>query len=247
MLLAVGVVLLVASVFVFRDGSSSSQVPASPQSVAEAFAGAYLRYLDGQIPLSQVPGADAGVLRTANGIVVPPRLREGQLTLVELKVTSVSGSTATAVFGARDRRDFLPTAITLSRRGGGWEVVGLVPPDMSLLDPTPKIPPAPSAAKTAASTFALAYVDYREGARHGAPVGLPLIAKQIASRQDPLAHIAATHTAARIDSLELGPVTNRTVAATAQLSDRGSSITVLFTMQKGRGPWMASQFIVSSR
>jgi hypothetical protein len=244
-LLAVGVVLLVVSVFVFRGGSSSTKAPASPQSVAEAFAGAYVRYLDGQLPLSQLPDADAGVLRTANGVIVPARLRAGQLTLAQLTVTNVSGSRATATFGARDRRYSLPAAITLSHRAGAWEVVGLVPPDMALLDPRPKIPGAPSAAQTAASTFALAYADYREGARKQPPAGQPLIARQIAAGKDPLAHIAATHTAAHLDSLQLGPVTNGMVAATAQLSEGASSVTVLFTMQKGGGAWTASQFIVS--
>ncbi len=244
-LLAVGVALIVASVFVFRGGSPSSGASASPQSVAETFAGAYIRYLDGQIPLSQLPDADAGVLRTANGVIIPPRLRAGQLTLAQLTVTNVSGSKATAAFGARDREHSLPTAITLSRRSGAWEVVGLVAPDMALLDSRPKIPAAPSAAQTAASTFVLAYVDYREGVRHEPPSGLPLIAGQIARGQDPLAHIAATHKPPQLDSLKLGPVTSGTVAATAQLSDGNSSITVLFTMQKGGGPWMASQFIVS--
>ncbi len=245
LVLAVGVVLIVVSVFVFRGGSSASQTPSSPQSVAGAFAGAYVRYLDGRIPLSQLPDADAGVLRTANGIVVPPRLRAGQLTLEALRTTPVSASRATAVFAARDGRRSLPTAISLSRRAGTWEVVGIVPPDFSELDARPKIPPAPSAAQTAASSFALAYVDYREGVRHSPPVGQPLIAGQIARGQDPLAHIAPTHTAPQLDKLQLGPVTNGMVSATARLSDRGSSITVLFTLQKGGGSWTASQFIVS--
>jgi hypothetical protein len=244
-LLAVGVALIVASVFVFRGGSPSSGTPASPQSVAETFAAAYIRYLDGQIPLSQLPDADAGVLRTANGIIIPPRVRAGQLTLAQLTVTNVSGSKATAAFGARDRQHSLPTAITLARRSGAWEVVGLVPPDMALLDSRPKIPPAPSAAQTAASTFVLSYANYREGVRKQPPAGQALIAKEIAGGKDPLAHTAPTHTAAHLDSLQLGPVTNGTVAATAQLSAGGSSITVLFTLQKGGGQWMASQFIVS--
>ncbi|HKO28308.1 MAG TPA: hypothetical protein VJU80_12680 [Solirubrobacteraceae bacterium] len=245
MLLAVGVVLIVASVFVFRSGSSSNPAPDSPRSVADAFASAYIRYLDGQIPLSQLPDADAGVMRTANGVILPARLRAGQLTLAKLDVYDVTRSTARAGFGAHDRKNFLPATITLARRAGAWEVVGLVPPDLSELYPRPKIPPAPSAAQAAATDFALAYVDYREGVRKQPPAGQPLIAKEIASGQDPLAHTAATHAPAHLESIKLGPVTNGTVAATAQLSDHGSSITVLFTMQKGGGPWMASQFIVS--
>ncbi len=244
-LLAVGVVLVVASVFVFRGGSSASQPPASAQSVADAFASAYVRYLGGQIPLSQLPDADAGVLRTANGIVVPRRLRTGQLTLAALKMTPFGKSTATAVFAARDGRRFLPTTITLSRRAGTWEVSGIVPPDFSELETPTKIPQAPSAAQTAASNFVLAYVDYREGMRRNPPAGLPLIAKQIAHGQDPLAHVAATHTPAKLEVLQLGPVSNGGVAATAQLSDGGSSFTVLFTMQKGGGSWKALQFLVS--
>jgi hypothetical protein len=244
-LLAVGVALIVASVFVFRGGNSNTKAPVSPQSVAEAFAGAYIRYLDGQIPLSQLPDADAGVLRTANGVIIPARLRAGELTLTQLTVNKVSGSRATATFGARDRRYSLPTAITLSHRDGAWQVVGLVPPDMALLDPRPKIPPAPSAAQTAASSFALAYVDYREGVRRQPPAGQALITRQIAGSQDPLAHLAPTHRAAQLERLKLGPVANGTVAATAQLSAGGSTVTVLFTMQKGGGRWMASQFIVS--
>lgn len=243
-LLAVGVVLLVGSVFVFRGGSSSGGTPATSQTVAEAFAGAYIRYLDGEIPLSQLPDASAAVLRTADGIVIPARLRAGRLTLVQLKVTKASGSKETVAFVARDRRYFLPTAITLDRRGGGWEVVGLEPPDMALLQPPRKIPPAPSAAQTAASNFALAYVDYREGLRRQPPVG-PLIAREIARGQDPLAHVAPTHRPAHVDSLLLGPVANGTVSATAQISDGGSSMTILFAMQKGAGGWTASQFLLT--
>lgn len=243
--LAIGVVLLVAAVFVFRGGSSTSQTTSSPQSVADAFASAYVRYLGGQIPLSQLPDADAAVLRTANGIVVPPRQRAGQFTLARLTMTKVSGSRATAVFAARDGRYSLPAAITLSRRAGAWVVVGLVPPDFSELESPPKIPPAPSAAQTAASTFALAYADYREGVRKQPPSGQALITGEITRGQDPLARIAATHSPAHIDSLLLGPVANGTVSATAQLSDGGSSFTILFTMQKGGGSWVASQFILS--
>jgi hypothetical protein len=244
-LLAVGVVLLVASAFVFRGGSSSTRAPDTPRSVADAFAGAYVRYLDGQIRLSQLPDASAGVLRTANGVILPARLRAGQLTLAQLSVYDETRSTARVGFGAHDRKNYLPATIVLARRDGAWEVVGLVPPDLTELYPRPKIPPAPSAARTAAATFALAYVDYREGARKQPPGGQVLIARQIASGQDPLAHTAAAHAPAHLDSLKLGPVTNGAVAATAQLSDGGSSFTVLFTMQKGSGPWMASQFILS--
>jgi hypothetical protein len=245
MLLAVGVVLIVASVFVFRDGRSSGGAPATPRSLAEAFAGAYVRYLDGQLPLSQLPDASAGVLRSANGVVLPARLRRGQLSLALLNVYDVTGSTARAGFGARDRKNYLPATIALARRAGTWEVVGLVPPDLAELYPRPKIPAAPSAAQTAASAFALAYVDYREGVRKQPPSGHSLIMREITRGQDPLARIAPTHRAAHIDSLLLGPVANGTVTATAQLSDGGSSFTVLFTMQKGAGPWMASQFLLA--
>ena len=245
LLLAVGVVLVVASVFVFRGGSSASQPPASPQAVADAFAGAYVRYLGGQLPLRQLPDADAGVLRTANGIIVPSRLRAGQLTLAALKTTPVGESRATAVFAVRDGRRFLPTTITLSRRAGTWIVVGLVPPDFSELESPRKIPAAPSAAQTAASAFALAYADYREGVRKQPPSGDALIVGEITRGQDPLAHVAPTHTPAHIDSLLLGPVANGTVSATAQISDRGSSMTILFAMQKGAGGWTASQFLLT--
>ena len=142
-------------------------------------------------------------------------------------------------------KHYLGATIALAKRGGGWEVVGLVPSDMSDLYPPPRIPRAPSAAQTAASSFALAYADFRAGVRRHPPPAGPLIAKEIAGGQDPLAHTAATHTAARLDSLELGPVTNGTVSATAQMNDRGSSLTVLFTMQKEGGLWTASQFILS--
>jgi hypothetical protein len=244
-LLVAGVALIVLAVFVFREQPSASPPPASPQSVADAFAGAYLRYLDGQIPVSQLPDADAGVLQTASQVTIPARLRAGQLMLAQLDVYDVSRSAARAGFSGRDERHDLGATIALAHRGGGWEVVGLVPSDMSELYPPPKIPPAPSAAQTAASNFALAYVDYREGVRHEPPSGLPLIAQELAGGQDPLADTAPTHKAARLDSLRLGPVTNGTVAATAQLSDGGTGIGVLFILQKGGGVWTASQFIVS--
>lgn len=245
LLLAGAVAFAVAAVFVFNGGSSSSQTARSPQSVAQAFAAAYVRHLDGEIPVSQLPDANAAVLQTASRVIIPARLRAGQLTLAALDVYDVSQSAARAGFGGRDQRHYLGATIALAHRAGGWEVVGLVPSDMSDLYPPPKIPPAPSAAQTAASNFVLEYVDYREGARRQPPPGAPLIVKEIAARQDPLAHAAATHMPGRLDSLELGPVTNGTVSATAQVTDRGSSLTVLFTMQKEGGVWTASQFILS--
>jgi hypothetical protein len=244
-LLAVGVALAVGAVFVFRGGTPSSGSPASVRSVAEGFAGAWLRYLDGRIPLSQLPDADAGVLRTANGVVIPARLRAGQLTLAQLQVSAASGSTASAAFGGRDRKHYFPTTISLARRGGEWEVVGLVPPDMSILYPPPRTPRAPSAAQRAASQFALAYADFRAGERRDPPPGAPLIVKEITDREDPLAHTPAAHTAAHVLRLELGPVTNGTVTATALLGEGRSTVTFLFTMQKEGGLWVASQFILS--
>lgn len=242
LLLAGAVAFAVAALFVFRGGSASSQAPPSPQSVAQAFAGAYVRYLDGEIPVSQLPDADAGVLRTANGAIIPARLRAGQLTLAKLDVYDESRSAARVAFGAADQRHYLGTAIALAHRGGGWEVVGLVPPDMSDLYPPPKIPRAPSAAQAAASSFVLAYADFRAGARREPPPGGSLIAQEIAARQDPLAQAAATHQPAHLVKLELGPVSNGSVAATATLAD-GSS--VLFIMQKEKGLWTASQFLLS--
>jgi len=244
-LLAAAVAFSVAALFVFHGGASSSQPSASPQSVAQAFAGAYVRYLDGEIPVSRLPDADAGVLQTAGRVIIPARLRTGQLTLAQLDVYDVSGAAARAGFGARDERHYLGATIALAHRGSGWEVVGLVPSDMSDLYAPPKIQRAPSAAQAAASNFVLAYVDYRAGVHRNPPGGLPLIVKQIADRQDPLARTTATHKPARLVKLELGPVTNGSVSATASLVDGPSTLTVLFIMQKEGGLWTASQFILS--
>lgn len=247
LLLGAAVAFAVAAVFVFRGGSPSSQVSASPQSVAQAFAGAYVRYLDGEMPVSQLPDASAGVLRIASGVIIPARLRAGQLTLAQLDVYDVSRSAARAGFGARDQRHYLGTTIALAHRGGGWEVVGLVPPDFSNLYPPPKTPLAPSAAQTAASNFVLAYADFRAGVRRQPPPGGPLILQEIADRRDPLAHTPVTHQPARLVKLDLGPVTNGSVSATASLLVGSATVSVLVIMVKeGAHPWTASQFILSS-
>lgn len=243
------VLLIVIAAVTFRGTSSSPQSPVpSGRPAALAFANSYATFLDGRSPATALPAATSQVKALASsGGTIPTASRAGFLTVRRLRFSGVQGARyATAVMDASDRRHALQAALTLSYSDGRWEVSYLIPPDLSTLYAQAAAPPPISpAVRRAASNFTLAYVDYREHVRHRPPAGLPLIQRQIAAGQDPLAGLAPTKGPARLDSINALPQGSLT-SVEAVASDHGRRIDFQFILERAGGHWQAWQFPVSS-
>ena len=102
--------------------------PPTEIGVAQAFASAYLRYIDGTAKASTLPDATAAVKTAAvSGGVIPANERVGALSLLGLMpATGVSGG---VLITARDRARTLYAQETLARARPGWQVVNLLTPD----------------------------------------------------------------------------------------------------------------------
>lgn len=241
LLLGVLVVLAVGSAFLIRGTTSSKGLaPSSPDPAAAAFARAYLGYLDGRLPARSLPDASARVQAIAGGSPpIPAAARDGELKLAGMRVTYVRGAlTGKAAALGRDRAHGYGFTIEMRYLSGRWQVSYLIPPDVYTITATRHRPPAtPTALKEAASSFALAYAAYREGARRSPPAGSPTIVQQIAAGRDPLAHIAPSHTAPRLVSVQVGQPVEGAVAASAVLTDHGRKLRFGFDLQQSAGRW----------
>ena len=176
--------------------------------------------------------------------MIPWSSRAGALSLTELKLAGVAGSSdAQALFAGRDRKHTYTAQISLAYTAGAWRVVDLVPPDLDVvLAPPPAPPLTPTAVRSAAAAFALAYADYVEGATRALPAGLPSIRGQITGGQDPLAGTAPTHVPAQLTKLEFAPVQGNVVGVTAVLSDAGRRLSATFDLERTGGRWHAWWF-----
>lgn len=243
--LALIVVIAVAAAALVHEGTAASNTvtPGSPAPVAYAFSRAYLGYLDGNIARTAVPDATSRVRSLANE-QIQPAARSGPLRLANLRLSHVAGSVeAQALAVGRDRRHEYSFEIDIHFVGGSWQVVYIVPPDLStILAPPPRAAAAPASLALAASRFVVAYVDYREGTTRGLPASLPAMRRQIETGQDPLAATTPTHSPARIASLAFGPVADGAVAAQAVVTDAGARTPVVFDLERTSAGWQAWGF-----
>jgi hypothetical protein len=243
--LALVVAMAVAAAALVHGGTaaSSTVTPGSPAPVADAFSRAYLGYLDGSVGLDALPDTTSRV-RLLGDEQIPPAARSGPIRLTSLQLSHVAGAAeAQALVVGRDRRHEYTVEIDIHFLDGRWQVIYIVPPDLTTILASPAhVPAAPSALRLAASRFAVAYVDYREGATYTLPVALPAMRRQIQTGQDPLVATTPTHTGARLESLELGPVADGAVAARAVLVDAGAQVPLEFDLQQSAGGWQAWGF-----
>jgi hypothetical protein len=243
--LALLVAMAVAAAALVHEGTaaSSTVTPGSPAPVADAFSRAYLGYLDGSVALAALPDTTSRV-RSLGNEQIPPAARSGPIRLTRLQLSHVAGSAqAQALVVGRDRRHEYTVEIDIHFIDGRWQVIYIVPPDLDTILASPaRVPAPPSALRLAASRFAVAYVDYREGATHSLPAALPAMRRQIQTGQDPLVAMTPTHAPGRLASLVLGPVADRAVAAHAVVADAGGQVPVEFDLQQTAAGWQAWGF-----
>ncbi len=243
--LALVVAMAVAAAALVHEGTaaSSTATPGSPAPVADAFSRAYLGYLDGGVALAALPDATSGV-RSLGNEQIPPAARSGPIRLTRLQLSHVAGAAeAEALVVGRDRHHKYSFEIDLRSVDGRWLVVYIVPPDLDTILARPAhVPAPPSALRLAASRFAVAYVDYREGATHTLPAALPVMRRQIQTGQDPLVATTPTRAAGRLASLVLGPVADGAVAAHAVVLDAGAQVPVEFDLEQTAAGWQAWGF-----
>lgn len=241
------VVGLVGGAIVASSGGSSSPAPPSPaQPSATAFADAYIAYLDGLESATALTGATSEVTAIARqGGSIPPPSRAGRLRVIAVRLRGVGGApTAAATIEATDRRHALQASVGLRFAAGAWRVVSLVPPDFAtiLAGRTGAAPRTPLALRRAAARFALAYVDYMEGASRRLPSTGATIVHQIDQRQDPLAGIAPTRVRASLISLRFGAPQGAVRSATAVIADRGRH-SVTFVLSRTATSWRPAAFV----
>lgn len=247
-LLGVVVVILVLGAVLLEQGTAGSETGApstAARPAAVSFAQGYLSYLDGRLPARALPDASSKVKLVAAGAPpIPAGDQQGPLRLTGVRMTYVKGATsAEAVVMDRDRTHFYGFEIDLGFVGGRWQVVYLIPPDLSTILAAPyHPPPAPPAVRLAAERFALAYADYREGATRTPPGGLPTITQQLAAGQDPLAGAAPTHARAVLESITLGPVDGDAASAAIVLKDASRHLRFDFDLERSSGRWQAWGF-----
>ena len=243
--LALVVAMAVAAAALVHEGTASSNTvtPSSPAPVADAFSRAYLGYLDGSVALAAVPDATSRV-RSLGDEQIPPAARSGEVRLTRVQLYRVAGAAeAQALVVGRDQRHQYSFEIDIHFVDGRWQVVYIVPPDLDTIlarpAPAPAVPPA---LRLAATRFAVAYVDYREGATHTLPAALPAMRRQIQTGQDPLVATTPTHAPGRLVSLALGPVAQGAVAARAVVLDAGAQVPVEFDLEQTAAGWQAWGF-----
>ena len=257
LLLALVVAGVVAAAVLVHQGAaaSSTSPPPSPRTTVLAFSQGYFEYLDGARPLAAVPNATNPARSLARG-TIPAASRSGPVSLTQLQLRYVAGSTAAqALVAGRDRKHYYSFEIQLRYAGSQWLVSYIVPPDLDtiLAAPAASTPgsaaqtPATSPAGLAAGGFAVAYVDYREGVTRTAPSGLPAMVRQITTGQDPLVAASPTHAPARLVSLALGPIADHAVAAAAVLTSAGQRVTLDFDLDDVAGHWEAWGFPEASQ
>ncbi len=258
LILAVVAAVAVALLATNLGTGGSGSTPPSPRPAATAFAQSYLSYLDGGLPATALPAASSAV-RDRAGDVIPASARAGRLRLARLVLKAVSGAPAAqTVFVGRDRRHTISVQAALVYTSRRWQVVKLIAPDLATalkpLSSTAAAVPAArarardlAAARQAASRFARAYLDYIAGLAHQVPGASAEIKRQIAAGQDPLSSVAPSHRRPRVMTVQLGPVTARTVDAVVRFAGPGGRPqTFAFQLSATASGWGARQLIPGS-
>jgi hypothetical protein len=134
----------------------------SVTAVASVFAGAYARYLDGQLPADALPDAGAGALSKI-GPPIPRAARASELTVRPAQ----RAGRATFTVELRDRAHTFPVQLTVKQDAGRWLVTSIVAPDIDTILHSQSIPipqpPGSAAAEQAARLFLVGYLRWLYG------------------------------------------------------------------------------------
>ena len=146
--------------------TSSTPGVAAGSVAARAFAGAYVRFLRGELEASALPDATSAARRTATlAGRLPAHAHRAQLQLTATR-EQAGGSWVVTM---RDGAHRLNATLTVAHETLGWRVTALVPPDFSTqLQPVaraarPRLPVGASAPAHAAEVFLRAYLPFEYG------------------------------------------------------------------------------------
>ncbi len=181
----IGAALLVAC-GLSACGSSRHHAPRTEQQTASAFAGAYVRFLDGQGSADTLPHATAAVRgQAASGGRLPAADRVGQLLLVGFK----NSGPQQLILSARNNKGTLYAQETLAvSRRQGWQVTSLMTPDFEQAftkssTATAPQPAGSAAARQAARTFLAGFLPYYYGRAKAKTISAatPSLVKELAA------------------------------------------------------------------
>ncbi len=224
--------------------STRHGVAVGQERVLSRFAGAYLRFLDGDLDAAQLPDTTAVARRQAvQGGQLPAAKRAGRLVLVN--IAPAQGAIGGWFFAGRDRQHTFPAGATLVRSRDRWVIVDILTPDWTQ-DLTPPAPPAPppagsTAAVSAARRFLVAYLPWQYGhgtlaAIRGASSSLTATLRRNAPNIPPA---MARQPTGRV--LALTPVHHgRGWNVYATIADTATTYSLIVTVQPARGGWVVT-------
>jgi hypothetical protein len=224
------------------SGSASSSV--SPRAVAGLFAGAYVRFLDGELTAAQLPDATAAMRRlAAAGGEVPPARRRGTLVLVSLK--PARGVPGRWYLAARDLAHTFYAAVDVGLVAGRLVVTGIETPDFEqvLAPPGPPAPPPPAGSRpalNAARVFLHGYLPwlYAEGplgAIHDATRGLLAYLKA----HPPIVPLTMQHLHPRVAAIAVQRDTG-SWQALPSITDGDETYELVLSLDLTAGRWVVS-------
>lgn len=146
----------------------------SARDAAVDFSTVYLRSLDGEAVRIPFPYSTVAVSKAASQTKIPTSARSGKITLDSDGQSTQRGSTATISMVGSDAAKHYPFYVDVTRTSRGWIVSGVVPPDMTEIDPKPRPQPKPTGPmRTAAQRIATGLVAHARvtGLKLGMPSG----------------------------------------------------------------------------
>jgi hypothetical protein len=151
--------------------TANSSTPAAVQAVVASFAGAYVRFLDGDGTAARLPDATASVrLQAGTGGAIPPLRRRGTLVMVSL--TPAQGAPDRWDLSARDLAHTFYATIDVGVLAGRAIVTGIETPDFEqvLAPPGPQPPPAHAGSLPALNAARVFLAGYLPWLYHEAPL-----------------------------------------------------------------------------
>ncbi len=231
-----------ASAAIGPSRSSSASRSQSPRTVVELFAGAYARFLGGELTAAQLPDATPSVRRlAAAGGQVPPARRRGTLALASIK--PALGVPGRWYLTARDLAHTFYTAVDVGERAGRPVVTGVETPDFEqvLAPPGPPSPPPPTGSQpalTAARVFLRGYLPwlYGEGplsAIRDATSGLLAYLKA----HTPIVPLTVQHLHPRVAAIAAQP-DGGSWQALPNITDGDETYELVLCLQSNNGRWV---------
>jgi hypothetical protein len=232
-----------------QTGSTSSISPATDRAlltVIESFAIGYGRYLDGgTATVLSSSGTVTATAQATTGGRIPAAFRDGQLHLTQLSSLQSTCCSASVTVVLANREQSYPFTEQLLNEGGHWLVDQITPSDLAMdRDLTaPSNVSDPAGGQSSARSFAVAYVDYRDGTSSTPPAMTSPAAQQLEQSTDSLAGQHLPKAAARLMTIAFGPPSGDGFAATATLRDGTATQSFSFLMVKTRSSWKCGQFL----